>query len=348
MDLQPGIPTTMIGSLPCATAAAARDMLNVHPLSVPAWSQLPKRSFREGMIAQYSEGFPGIVIDDTAQSIRVERDAALLDQMAAFYEDVVAGKTDRFAISRRNAAGLHSLLELLGRQNAKPPLVKGQVTGPFTFGLSLVDSQRQNVWFDEQYRDVVVRGLAGKALWQARQLRNFAERAIIFFDEPIFSALGTPAYLGIQDEDVVRYLNEVIAPVRAAGVRTGVHCCGNMDWGLLTRTAADIISFDAYAFADKLALYADAVHAFLERGGTLAWGLVPTGDARQLAAATADGLRQKLAGQVAAFVGKGVREELLWRQMMLTPSCGMGTLTETEAGKVLQLLEEVGKMAAGE
>ena len=28
---------------------------------IPAWPQLPQRSFREGMVAQYSEGFPGIV-----------------------------------------------------------------------------------------------------------------------------------------------------------------------------------------------------------------------------------------------------------------------------------------------
>ncbi|GAG48204.1 unnamed protein product, partial [marine sediment metagenome] len=30
---------------------------------IPAWPQLPKRSFLENMYAQFSDGFPGVVIE---------------------------------------------------------------------------------------------------------------------------------------------------------------------------------------------------------------------------------------------------------------------------------------------
>ena len=81
------------------------------------------------------------------------------------------------------------------------------------------------------------RGLVGSAI-----VKKLGEKVIIFFDEPILSALVTPAYIGIQDEEVIQYLNEVIHPIQTMDVAVGIHCCGNMDWGLLAQTSVDIIS----------------------------------------------------------------------------------------------------------
>lgn len=57
-------PTTMIGSMPGLTVEEAVGLLAQHPLSIPTWFQLPRRSFKEAMIPQYCEGFPGIRIDE--------------------------------------------------------------------------------------------------------------------------------------------------------------------------------------------------------------------------------------------------------------------------------------------
>jgi hypothetical protein len=114
-----------------------------------------------------------------------------------------------------------------------------------------------------------------------------------------------------------------------------------MDWGLLTQTTVNIISFDAYSYSDKLALYAASVNTFLQHGGRLAWGIVPTGDAPQLQRETARSLRRKLEERVSAFVRKGISAEQLWQGMLLTPSCGMGTLSTAEASLVFKLLGEL-------
>ena len=226
-------------------------------------------------------------------------------------------------------------------EQGKVPLIKGQVTGPFTFGLGLNDSNGKAVWFDATYRDVVIKGIIAKGLWLTGQLKRLAEHVIVFFDEPILSALGTPAYIGIQDEDVVNGLNEVITALHQADVTVGVHCCGNMDWGLLARTSVDIISFDAYFFADKLALYPEEMEAFLERGGKLAWGIVPTNDLDTLERETPQSLKQRITDTVQLFIKKGISEEKLLRQMVLTPACGLGSLTEEGSQKVLHLLSEI-------
>ena len=330
----------MMGSMPHLTPQEAVQALEQFPLTIPAWPQLPKRSFKEAMIPQYTEAFPGIQVDEDEKRIWMQVDGDLPNSMAEFYEHIVEEHVDAFAISADYAAGLHYTLQQLASDNTKLPFLKGQVTGPFTFGLGLADQERRSVWFDEQYRDIVLKGLGMKALWQIQQLQPYTEQVVIFFDEPVLSALGTPAYMMIQDEDVVNGLNEVFEVAHNAGALTGVHCCGNMDWGLLAVTNIDIIAFDAYFYGDKVALYPDNINAFLQRGGMLASGLVPTGDVEKLRTETADSLKQKHEALIQEFVGKGIAEEMLRAQFLFTPSCGMGTLSQDDTALVLDLLAQ--------
>lgn len=329
----------MIGSLPQSTAADALKILDEFPLSIPTWPQLPKRSFKEAMIPQYSEGLPGIKIDENEKKIWLERNDDLLNSMAAFYENVVSENLESFAMSEEYASGFHAFIKKLEQEGGKHPFVKGQVTGPFTFGLGLNDRDGKAVWFDEQYREVVVKGLTMKALWQIDRLKKYAEKVIIFFDEPIFSALGTPAYLGIDDDEVLRVMDEMITACRERGAIVGTHCCGNMDWGLLSRSGIDIIAFDAYFYGEKLLLYAGQLRDFFEKGGILAWGLVPTNSPEKLKTETDDSLKEVYSQLVAGFIDKGLNGETLRKQILFTPSCGLGSLPVDDSPAVLRLLE---------
>ncbi len=338
MPVLPAHQTTMIGSMPQVTPKEALQALEQAPLTIPAWPQLPRRSFKEVMIPQYTEAFPGIRVDEVAKRIWVQVDHDLPNAMVEFYEHLVAEQVAAFAVSEEYAAGLHGMLRQLDAADMKLPFLKGQVTGPFTFGLGLTDQERRSVWFDEQYRDIVLKGLGMKALWQIQQLQPYTEHVVIFFDEPVLSALGTAAYMMIQGEDVINGLNEVFERSHDAGALVGVHCCGNMDWGLLASTTIDIISFNAYDYGARVALYPDKIQAFLERGGVLASGLVPTGDVEKLHAETSDSLRTRHESLIQEFVGKGIAENLLREHFLFTPSCGMGTLSENDTAIALKLL----------
>jgi methionine synthase II (cobalamin-independent) len=336
--------TAMIGSLPQKTPQEALAALGNNPLGIPTWPQLPKRSFKESMTVQYSEGFPGIVIDEKNKKISIDRNGPLLDEMAVFYDNVIAENTDAFAISSDYAAGLHAFIEERSKLGMRCPLIKGQVVGPFTYGFSLDDNDCKAVWFDDQYRDVVIKGIAMKALWQAKKLSPFADKVVIFMDEPIFSALGTPTYMGIENEHVVSCINEITEQLHAVNALAGVHCCGNMEWSLLTQTSLDILAFDAYGYGDKVALYPEAINGFLGRGGILAWGMVPTALSETIAVETPESLARRMRELESLFTAKGVSLELLRKQRLLTPSCGMGNLTEAEAQRVLQLLGQLGEI----
>lgn len=338
----PANQTTMIGSMPHQDIDSAIELLKRFPLDIPTWPQLPKRSFKEGMMPQYCEGFPGIKIDEEERRIWLERNDELLSEMAVFFEYVLSDAIEKFSISSEYATGFHPFIDFLKGQNEKLAIVKGQVTGPFTYGLSINDNDKKSLWFDEQYKDVILQGLAKKAIWQVGKLKEYAENVIIFFDEPIFSALGTPAYIGIQDEEVVSTLNEMAEPIHATGAAVGVHCCGNMDWSLLAQSSIDIIAFDAYGYGDKLGLYPEAIDKFLARGGVLAWGIVPTGNPEDIHKETSESLKSKIEALMESYVKKGVSEDRLRNQLIYTPSCGMGTLTTDDAETVLRLLLEVG------
>ena len=56
----------------------------------------------------------------------------------------------------------------------------------------------------------------------------------------------------------------------------GIHLCGNPDWDFLLQQDMEILSFDAYRNGPIFTQYQKSIQKFLDRGGILSWGLVPT------------------------------------------------------------------------
>ena len=209
--------------------------------------------------------------------------------------------------------------------------------------MGLSDNEKKSVWYDEQYKEVVINGLKFKALWQYNKLKEISEKVIIFMDEPILSALGTSAYLSIQDNDVIDVINEITDALHQEGIIVGIHCCGNTDWGLITKCNIDILAFDAYFYGDRVSLYINELTSFLEKGKILAFGIVPTSDANKLNNESKDNLVQKISLLINNLEKKGIDKDLIKNQMVFTPSCGFGSgsLSIEESELVLKLLNEL-------
>ncbi|MDH4233477.1 MAG: hypothetical protein OEW04_15780, partial [Nitrospirota bacterium] len=296
---------------------------------IPFWPQLPGLSFRELMIPQYSEGLPFLKMDGQKETLWVERNSS--DELERFYESWT--EKSRIAISQDCAQGLYAFLRIVKTRTF--PVLKGHVTGPLTFTLGLKDQAGKPVYFDEEFREISLMLLKAKTRWQLDQLKPYAGKVIIFIDEPILSALGSSSYLGVSSTEASRLLKELIEVIRSEGGIAGIHCCGNADWPLVIDCGPDIINFDAYDYTDTLALYPEQLSAFLEKGGCLAWGIIPTSEA--------------IAGEnpesIMACFQRGVEKlslhvsrDLLFSNILLTPSCGTGARTVEETLKVFQLL----------
>jgi len=111
---------------------------------------------------------------------------------------------------------------------------------------------------------------------------------------------------------------------------------------MLIDAGVDIISFDAHDYGETIGYYADQVRGFLGRGGILAWGIVPTSE--RIREHTPESLVKKLEGLVKNLASKGIDENLLWEQCLVTPSCGTGSLSVELAEEIFRQLSEVSRL----
>ncbi len=324
--------TTGIGSLPHTDPAEACKIILDH-VDIPFWPQLPQRSFLESMVPQYSEGFPFVRVGEDKVEIQVPDEAKL----AEFYEAIAENRG--FPISGEYAAGLNAFLDILSKGTRSYHALKGHITGPLTFTLSLTDSSKRPIFFDEEMRELSVELLKGKAGWQIDQLRQYAEKILIFIDEPILTALGTSTYIGVSNEEAARVLRDTAQHIRDCGALSAIHCCGKADWPLVLSSGIDVFNFDAYEFGTSLSLYPDEIRSYLDRGGYIAWGIVPTTE--KINDVTTETLSERFEQALTSLEKAGVSQDQLRAQSLLTPSCGTGSLNATNALKAFSLLKDL-------
>ncbi len=320
--------TTGIGSLPHRNAVDACELV-LGTFDIPFWPQLPNISFRESMIVQYSEGMPFVKIDEQRESISVIRDES--DELERFYE--CCTEAARISISEDYGRGLHTFLKMV--KGRRFPLLKGHITGPVTFTLGLKDREGRLVFFDEELREIASMLLKAKMRWQIDALKQHAGEVIIFIDEPILSALGSSSYLGVDAGEAFRLIRDMTSAIKDAGGISGVHCCGRADWPMVLESGAQIINFDAFEYFDSLAIYHDQISEFLNSGGYLAWGIVPTSDVIEK---VDDGQLIKLMHSHLDQLCKYVPAGLVKENILITPSCGAASRSIGETTKICQLL----------
>lgn len=339
MTLKDPFLATSIGSFPHLDERELFSLIQQDFPHIPFLPQLPRRSFLEGMVAQFSEGFPGLRLDEKERRLWVDTSSGIENEVERFYQAIEEGDLSTFQISEDYSRGLRLLKELSRKEGQKEvKYVKAQITGPITFGLSLTDQEKRPIFYNATWREILIYHLSSKARWLEKMLRDLFPEipTIIFFDEPGLSAFGS-AFSGLNQEDVILSLNECF---RSIDGLKGVHCCGNTDWSLLLSTKLDILSFDAYGYLENLSLYPEDLRAFLVRGGILAWGIVPTSE--EILNEDAQSLLNRFQRGVEGLIKEGIDPGLL-KSAILTPSCGTASLSIDLAERVCHLTAEVSK-----
>ena len=327
---------TGIGSLPYKDVDMALALVFEFLPNIPFWPQLPNRDKREGMVNQFSENLPCLSFEDNDLVYK-----SCEDSLEKFYEKIISGDRGYFKISKGFAQGLYALKQKLSSEPKlleKIEFIKGHITGPFTFAASLKDDKGASLLHDQVFMQAIIKGLSMKALWEIDFFKEFGKKMIMFIDEPYLGAFGS-AYTPINREDVVRGLGELTENIKTESALVGVHCCGNTDWSIFTDVKGiDIINFDAYSFSEKFVLYADSLRKFIDRGGLICWGIVPTQEFS--GKETAAFLAGKLNNSIDILVKKGLNREKLLDSMILSPACGLGSLEPKKAEAILKLLCE--------
>jgi methionine synthase II (cobalamin-independent) len=316
IDMPYGV-ATGVGSLPHRDAAAAAQFVFAETPLLPAIPTLPRRSPAEGMIAQAAVGVAGIT---QGQYGSLAIDAAGLDPLAPVITDL---DDDAFV-------GLQAFLIAAQSEDYQGP-VKWQFVGPITFGLALV---RAGV------PSAVAFAVAVQAVREhVRSIHHAVSVAlpnssqIVMIDEPSLVELSDPEF-PLAPDSAIDLLSSAMAVVEATAT-VGVHCCGQTDWATVLAAGPSIISLPVDQSLVEIGGY---LARFLEQGGWIAWGAVPTDGPMSL---SSERPWQALAALWCELVNHGCDPYRLRRQALITPACGLGLHADEVAGSVFQIVREI-------
>jgi methionine synthase II (cobalamin-independent) len=317
VDLRPGM-TTSIGSLPHTDPRAAATFVLERQSRLPAAPSLPNRSGIERMIAQAAWGIPGVeVLPDGSLQV----DDPNLDPRAPLHDQGIDGAP---------FVALRAFLSAVAGRRAP---IKLQLTGPVTLGIAL-HSVGVPVRRAFSVAGAAVRARARTLVAAAQETAPMAP-LVVFVDEPGLTAAMHPGF-PLDPNRTIDLVSSALATIEPHAM-TGLHCCGPADWRVVLQAGPQILSLPIDCGA---ADHAGAVGAFLERGGWVAWGAVPTTGPL---GSTPDRLWQQLSAEWCSLTAAGCDPVALREQSLITPACGLAGHGEAQAELVLDLTAQVAR-----
>jgi hypothetical protein len=122
----------------------------------------------------------------------------------------------------------------------------------------------------------------------------------------------------------------------------GVHLCGNPDWDFLLGLDLDILSLDIYQNGEVFSSYSKSIKRFLDRGGAIAWGIVPT-NFEPFEAENINTLVEKLVNLWDVLSHKGVDRQFLFSRSLISPAtcCLVNPDGEKTVEKAFRVVKEL-------
>ncbi len=252
-------------------------------LDIPFWPQLPHVSLYEDMYIQTSQNFPGISVDFEKKRL-IFHTERFQEELEDYFNRMDDPETYRLT-PEYSVVFRAFLAKDLGTYSA----IRGQVTGPVSFGFKVLDEHLKPIIYNEEVKSILYDFIQKKVNLQYQELREKNPRAFVWVDEPglgyVFSGLS-----GYNDQqarkDYLQFVQGLEGP-------KGLHLCADVQLPYLLELGIELLSFDAFQIGFMPKEYADSVARFLKKGGILSWGMVPT-EGRTLESQTPESLASLL------------------------------------------------------
>ena len=278
-------------------------------MDIPFWPQLPNLNYYEDMYVQAAENFPGIILDVEKRTLRFS-----LDKFINEFEETMTHfeEPEYFDISTTYSAVYHRFLSM---NFSERPAIRGQLEGPISFGFNVLDQDERPIIFDDTVRPFMIEFMAKRVNVQLERLKVLNENAFMFIDEPglqfLFSAMA-----GYGDQKAKKDLENFFSMIDRP---RGIHLCGNPDWDFLLGLEMDILSLDVYSNGEVFANYSNSIKRFLDRGGIIVWGIVPT-NFEPFAEENTSSLEKRLDEIWQILDRKGIDQDFLLSRSLLSPA----------------------------
>jgi hypothetical protein len=303
-------------------------------MDTPFWPQLPHVSYTEDMYVQAAEHFPGILLDMENRTLGFSMEKFIIE-----FEETMAhfNEPEYFDISKEYSVVYHRFLEM---DLSDRPAIRGQMEGPISFGLNVLDQDKRPILFDDTIRPFMFEFMSRRINVQLNRLKQMNPNAFMFVDEPglqfLFSALS-----GYDSTKAKSEMEQFFAMIQRP---RGVHLCGNPDWDFLLGLDLDILSLDIYQNGEIFSSYSESIKRFLDRGGVIAWGIVPT-NFEPFEAENIKTLEARLIEVWNSLANKGIDREFLISKSLISPAtcCLVNPDGEKTVEKAFRVVKEVSR-----
>ena len=320
---------TGIGSLPFVSAdEAIRSVAQFCP-EAPFWPQLPQLSSAQGVIGQGLGILDGLV-EPRSAGYGYQVKPGKIDAV------VYALRNSSGCLTSANAAGFPAFEAALRRGSfASARALKGQIEGPVTLATYLFHRDRPFL-ADAMLFAAVAFHIAQIVCWQIERLSVFGLPVLMFLDEPAL-CLDDAAPLGISQERRLSALSAILQDVRARGAFGGLHCCADRPFDRMCAAMPDILSFDAHHGLEQFFASSHAL-GFLDRGGWVAYGVIPT--SKDLTSLDAP----SIFGRWLACASMAGDPQSVAQRAIVTATCGLGLLPASSVRQSFHLAQAFGKL----
>ena len=307
MTIPGNLQTTAMAVMPHKDADRALDLALT--MDIPFWPQLPHVSYTEDMYVQAAKHFPGILLDMENRTLRFSMEKFIIE-----FEETMAhfDEPEYFDISKEYSVVYHRFLEM---DLSDRPAIRGQLEGPISFGFNILDQDKRPILFEDTVRSFMLEFMSKRINVQLERLKQMNSNAFMFVDEPglqfLFSALS--GYDGTKAKSDMEDFFAMIQRPR------GIHLCGNPDWDFLLNLDLDILSLDTYQNGEIFASYSKSIKRFLDRGGIIVWGVVPT-NFEPFEAENINTLEARLTEVWDFLIDKGIDREFLISRSLISPA----------------------------
>lgn len=312
---------TGIGSLPHADTTAAIEFVFASAPDLPYIPQLRAVEPSDSMVVQGLLGVRGV---EFVVGHGLVVDPIVLHPLAKVVPN----------LDHRAYHAFHAFLDAVPGHTGP---IKWQFAGPLTLGMVLM---RHGVPARTAF-DVAVRAVRVTTRAIYRLIRDACPEAlqVVVLDEPSASAVLCPGF-PVPPDAAIDLVSGALAGLELSA-KVGVHCCAEADSSALLAAGPSVLSLPIH---DRIFPGVAMLSRFLDYGGVVAWGVVPTDRPVSFGA---DRYWRDLAGHWARLVEYGFDPEVLRRQSLVTPACGLDSHTVEQAEHVFSLCREISERIAG-
>jgi len=330
---------TGIGSLPHPNVDSA--LQHAFAMDIPFLPQIPIRNKNEFMITQALEKLPGLKQQESGMSHLDLSDwksgsGALNEQLDMAFKNDNPEAYEFFEPSNEFFNAWNPFLFEL--EDKRVTVGKIQLAGPLSCQWA---TRIEDGSLIDNHPDIgtqIFRLVLARSIAMARRIQKTGAVALLYLDEPglyVFNKSKANHLMALQE------LKLQIQTLKKEKILVGLHCCSNTDWDSILGLDLDVLSIDTGLSLQSLLKHESQVQTFLEGGGRLSLGVIPTGRAAQesILAHTPtyfDHLKNVL---TSGFSDSALQHHVL-STSLYTPACGLALHSSQVAESILHCLKD--------